>query len=217
MGLGTSPSGRPAGFNLLVLVSTGGGPLPDLRQEGVGLQQLVRERRGGPDGPGEVQLPGGDPGAPGGPRGVPLVAELGPNGLQPAGRAGPADQELPGGVQPLHLVHHGGPGGDLEEPAEDHQGPSAARRFWRHRVGIRLTVLVLSAGEGAGAAEGAEEAGGERQAASGVRSARQRLPPVAAGDQVGSGPVLFQSGPRIGSDVGMERLGPGFWCLLLKL
>lgn len=100
----------------------GGGPVPDLRQEGLSLQQLVRERRGGPDGPGALQLSGGDLRAAPGPRGLPLLAQLGPGRLQPAGRAGPADQELPGGVQPLHLVHHGGPGGDLEEPAEDHQG-----------------------------------------------------------------------------------------------
>lgn len=46
-------------------------------------------------------------------------------------------------------------------------------------------AALLCAGAGAGAAEGAEEAGGERQAAAGVCSARQRLPPVAAGDQVG--------------------------------
>ena len=106
----------------LSLARPGGGPVPHLRQEGVGLQQLVRERGGGPDGPGALQLSGGDPGAARGPRCLPLLPELGAGRLRPAGRAGPADQELPGGVQPLHLVHHGGPGGDLEEPAEDHQG-----------------------------------------------------------------------------------------------
>lgn len=46
-----------------------------------------------------------------------------------------------------------------------------------------LSVNV-SLGAGAGAAEGAEKAGGKRQVASGVCAARQRFPPVAAGDQV---------------------------------
>lgn len=69
-----------------------------------------------------MQLSGGDPGTARSPRGLPLLAELRSGRLQPACRAGPADQELPGGFQPLHLVHHGGPGRDLEEPAEDHQG-----------------------------------------------------------------------------------------------
>lgn len=47
-----------------------------------------------------------------------------------------------------------------------------------------LVSVIVSAGARAGAAEGAKEAGGERQAASGVRPARQCFPPVAAGDQV---------------------------------
>lgn len=46
-----------------------------------------------------------------------------------------------------------------------------------------LSVNV-SVGAGAGAPEGAEKAGGKRQVASGVCAARQRFPPVAAGDQV---------------------------------
>ena len=45
----------------------------------------------------------------------------------------------------------------------------------------------MCAGARAGATEGAEEAGGERQAEAGVRPARQHLPPVAAGDQVRDG------------------------------
>lgn len=65
-----------------------------------------------------------------------------------------------------------------------------------------VTVLVLSAGERAGAAEGTEEAGGERQAAAGVRSTRQRLPPVAAGDQVGPVPVQTKTLDRLGSGSG---------------
>ena len=47
--------------------------------------------------------------------------------------------------------------------------------------------MVMCAGARAGATEGAEEAGGERQAEAGVRPARQHLPPVAAGDQVRDG------------------------------
>lgn len=50
---------------------------------------------------------------------------------------------------------------------------------------VHVSVPVhVSAGARAGATEGAEEAGGKRQAATGVRTARQRFPPVAAGDQV---------------------------------
>ena len=52
----TAPA-APAGA-----VPPGGGPLPDFRQEGVGLQQLVRERRGGLDRPRALQLGGGDTG-----------------------------------------------------------------------------------------------------------------------------------------------------------
>lgn len=48
----------------------------------------------------------------------------------------------------------------------------------------------VSVGARAGAAEGAEEAGRKRQVAPGVRAARQRFPPVAAGDQVED--VFFQ-------------------------
>lgn len=51
--------------------------------------------------------------------------------------------------------------------------------------------LSVCIGTRAGAAEGAEEAGGERQAAAGVCAARQCIPPVAAGDQVGSGSVVL--------------------------
>lgn len=42
----------------------------------------------------------------------------------------------------------------------------------------------MCVGARAGAAEGAKEAGGKRQVAAGVRTARKRFPPVAAGDQV---------------------------------
>lgn len=48
-------------------------------------------------------------------------------------------------------------------------------------------MFSVSAGARAGASEGAEEAGGKRQVASGVCAARQRFPPVAAGDQVEEG------------------------------
>lgn len=47
-----------------------------------------------------------------------------------------------------------------------------------------LLLLHMSAGARAGASEGAEKAGGERQAAPGVCTACQCFPPVAAGNQV---------------------------------
>lgn len=47
-----------------------------------------------------------------------------------------------------------------------------------------LLLSHMSVGARAGASEGAEEAGGERQAAPGVCTACQRFPPVAAGNQV---------------------------------
>lgn len=58
-------------------------------------------------------------------------------------------------------------------------------RSWNQFASLMSVFsLCLSVGERAGAAEGAEEAGGKRQVASGVCAARQRFPPVAAGDQV---------------------------------
>lgn len=46
-------------------------------------------------------------------------------------------------------------------------------------------IFAVCTGARIGAPEGTEASRGERQAAAGVCAARQRLPPVAAGDQVG--------------------------------
>jgi len=47
--------------------------------------------------------------------------------FQAAAGAGPPDQVVQRRPQPVHLVHHGRAGGDVEEPAEDHQGAWLAR------------------------------------------------------------------------------------------
>lgn len=89
------------------------------------------------------------------------------------------------------------------------------------RLRVNVSGPPLCAGARAGAAEGAEKAGGERQAAAGVCAARQRLPPVAAGDQVETlsrdgrsvwrgqtGGSAFNTGPvyeRVGEGVLVQR------------
>lgn len=52
---------------------------------------------------------------------------------------------------------------------------------------IHCVFCLLTVGARAGAAEGAEKAGGKRQVAPGVCTACKRFPPVAAGDQVQEG------------------------------
>ena len=82
------------------------GVVPNLREEGLCLQLLVRERRGGHDGPRPLQLHRGDPFSARG--AVPGQCVFGPRRLRLARRAGQTDQKLQRGRQPLHLVHYGG-------------------------------------------------------------------------------------------------------------
>lgn len=122
----------------------GWGSLPDLCKEGLCLQQLVWECWGGPDGSCALQLPGGNQSPERSSRRFPFLPKFSPSWFQPAGRAGSPDQELPCGLQPLHLVHYGGSWRNLEESAENYQGKSVRERVSSYFMTFQSSLKLFS-------------------------------------------------------------------------